>query len=205
MATKYDFPDVREQLLHRLEEAYPTKWEACRTAKVLGEDVFGSPKPHPNEVLNLFLQQNVRFAIPVAAYRAGLGEFSSLVSSKPGMDLPRLALASVLYGMYVIRNEVSRRARSIVCDVSLKGCPDGKCVVNGGVKSPKQRAEGMNKIYDVMVNGGSKGDVLSALLLGDFVCASCAAAAGKEYDRLRVAVWENLPRIFRVSSSWEEV
>ena len=55
MTTKYGFIDVREQLIEDLRSAYPTEWEDFKAAKVLGEDVFGLPRPHPNAVLNLFL------------------------------------------------------------------------------------------------------------------------------------------------------
>jgi hypothetical protein len=204
MATKYDYPDVREQLLHSIKDAYPTKWEAYQTASVLGEGVFGSPKPHPNVVLNLFLDQNVRFAMPVAAYRAALGGFSSLINNDLGVALPRLALASAFHGMDVMRSEVSQRARSIVCSMSLKECRDGRCVLNGGLSSPEQRVKGLDEIYDVMVRGG-KGDVLSSLSLGNLVCASCAKVVEGEYDRLCAMIWESLPGIFRVGKSWEEV
>ena len=94
MVTKYDFSAVREHLFEDLKGAYPTKWDDFETAKVLGEDVFGSPKPHPNAVLNLFMAQNFRFAVPFAAYRASLGGFSALMSSEPGTVLPRRRRAS---------------------------------------------------------------------------------------------------------------
>ena len=75
MTTKYGFSDIRRQLIKDLKGAYPTRWEDFETAKILGEDIFGSPKPHPNAVLDLFEAQNVRFAIPFAAYRASIGGF----------------------------------------------------------------------------------------------------------------------------------
>ena len=204
MATKYNYSDVREQLLHSLKDAYPTKLKVYQAASVLGEEVFGSPKPHSNEVLNLFLDQDVRFAIPVAAYRAAIGGFSSLISNDPGLALPRLALASTLHGMDMIRSEVSQRAHSIVCDMGLEGCPDRRCVANDDANTLEERAKGLDEIYGVMVKG-DKGDVLSPLSLGDAVCVNCATAAEKRYHRLRATIWENLPRIFRVGESWEEV
>lgn len=204
MATKYGYSDLREQLLHSLKDAYPTKWEACQNTSVFGEDVFESPKPHPNAVLNLFLDQKVRFAMPVAAYRAGLGGFSSLISYDPGLTLPRLALGSIFRGMDVIRSEVSQRTYSIVCNMSLKGCRNGKCVVNGGGYSPERRLKGLDEMYDVMVRR-DKGDVLASLSFGDLVCVDCATMVEKEYGRLRAVIWENLPRIFRVGNSWEDV
>ena len=36
----------------------------------LEENAFGSSKPHPDEVLRLFLEQNVMFALPFATDRA---------------------------------------------------------------------------------------------------------------------------------------
>ena len=53
MTAKYGFSDVREALVEHLKGAVPTKWEDFETAKILGENVFGLPKPHPNVVLNL--------------------------------------------------------------------------------------------------------------------------------------------------------
>ena len=88
MVTKYGFSDVREQLVDDLKNAYPTKWEDFQTAKVLGEDVFGSPKPHPNAVLNLFLEQKIKLALPFTTYRASIGGFSALVSDEPSAVLP---------------------------------------------------------------------------------------------------------------------
>ncbi|KAF9649375.1 hypothetical protein BDM02DRAFT_3230627 [Thelephora ganbajun] len=68
IATKYGFSDICEGLVEDLKGAYPTKWEDFETAKVLSEDVFGLPKPHPNVVLKLFLEQRIKFASPFTAY-----------------------------------------------------------------------------------------------------------------------------------------
>ena len=102
MTTKYGFSSVRDQLVEDLRGAYPTKWEDFQGAKVLGEDVFGSPKPHPNAVLKLFEVGSIRFAIPFAAYRAAIGGFSVLMSDKPGTVLPRRTLATTVYGVHVL-------------------------------------------------------------------------------------------------------
>ena len=97
MATKYGFSDVREQLVGGFSGAYPTKWEVFEAAGTLGEDVFGSPTPHPNAVLNLFLEQSIKSVPPFATYRASLGGFSALVSDKPSAVLPHLTLASIIH------------------------------------------------------------------------------------------------------------
>ncbi|KAF9651974.1 hypothetical protein BDM02DRAFT_3183972 [Thelephora ganbajun] len=111
MTTKYGFFDVRHQLIKDLKSAYPTKWEDYRTAKVLGEDIFGSSKPHPNAVLNLFEVRNIRFAIPFAAYLASIGGFLALISDKPGMVFPRHTLATTIHGVHVLQAVASHVTR----------------------------------------------------------------------------------------------
>ena len=205
MTTKYGFSDVREQLLDSIKSAYPTRWEAG-PAQLLGEDIFGSPKPHPNTVLNLFTEQGIKFALPFAAYRAGLGGFSSLTSNKPGTALPRLALASTICGMETVRGGLAKLAHSVVCNMSLEVCRDGACAVNS-IGPTERRMEALNQIYDAMVKEG-KGDVLSSNLSLSWrriVCMNCVNKPAKAYHLWRAAIWEELPRIFGVGKSWEEV
>ena len=203
MTTKYGFSDVRDQLVDSIKGAYPTKWEGPGTAKVLGEDIFGSPKPHPNAVLNLFSEQNIRFALPFAAYRAALGGISSLTSDKPGTILPRPALASTIYGMDLIRGGLAQLAHSVVSTMSLEKCRDDVCAVNVGINPPGRRTAALNQIYDVMVKGG-KGDVLFSLPLGNFVCPNCTETLEQTHRLWCAMIWAELPRIFGVGRSWEE-
>jgi len=56
MTAKYGYSNVRDQLFKDLKGAYPTKREAYQVAEVLSEGIFESPKPHPDAVLNLFLE-----------------------------------------------------------------------------------------------------------------------------------------------------
>jgi hypothetical protein len=203
MSTKYGFSDVREQLLHSIKGAYPTEWGAYQTATVLGEDVFGSLKSHPNAVLNLFLEQNIRFAIPIASYRAALGGFSSLISDEPGAVLPRLTLASTIYGMQVMWGGVFKLAYLMAFSMRVKECRDERCLMNGVVSPPEQGMEGLNRIYDAIVKEG-KGDVFSSLPCR-ILCANCAKAVERDYNAWCTTAWKDLPRIFRVGKSWEEV
>jgi hypothetical protein len=204
MAIKYGFYDICEQLIDSIKCAYPTKWEGLGTGVVLGEDIFGSPKPHPNAVLNLFAEQNIKSALPFAAYRAALSGFSSLTSDKPGTVLPRLTLASTVYGMEVIRGGFSQLAHLIVCNMSLEVCHDIACPANVGINPPERRMEGLNKIYNAMVKN-CEGDVLFSLSLGNNVCFNCAKRTVKAHQVWCKMIWEKLPRIFGIGKSWEEV
>ncbi|KAF9651088.1 hypothetical protein BDM02DRAFT_962654 [Thelephora ganbajun] len=173
MATKYGFSDVREGLVKDLKGAYPTKWEDFETAKVLGENIFGLPKPHPNAVLKLFLEQRIKFALPFAAYRAGLGGPSALVSDEPDTVLPRLTLASIVDGMGKMRRVGIVAAHSIVYVLNMGVYSESACTLNVGINRTEQRMEALNKIFNVML-GRDEGDLLSALPLGNIVCADCA-------------------------------
>ena len=199
MTTKYGFPNVRDQLLKDLRGAYPTKWEDFQAAKVLGEAVFGSPNPHPNAVLNLFETQNVRFAIPFAAYRASIGGFSALMSDRPGTVLSRRTLAATIHGMHVMR-----AARVIVYGGCLPVCPDKACVFNIGIDCIKRRGGVLDKIYTSNVGEG-EGGVLSPPSLGDLPCAKCAGFVEVIHGPWGSVHWESLPRAFGVSDSWDDL
>ena len=176
MTTKYGFSEVRDQLLKDLRGAYPTKWEDFQNTKVLGGDVFGLPKPHPNAVLNLFEAQNVRFAIPFAAYRASTGSFSALMSNSPGVTIPpRRILATTIHGMHVLRSMASHVARVVAHGGDLGECPDKSplCALNVETGRIKERKEALEKVYNLLVDE-REGGVFTPPLLGHLVCAKCA-------------------------------
>ena len=204
VTAKYGFSDVREQLVDTIKDAYPTKLEGTGTAKALGEDIFGSPKPHVNAVVKLFLEQDINFALPFAAYRAALGGLPSLTSNEPGTVLPSLTLALTIYGMEVIRGRLAHLAHLVVCNMSLEECHDVACAVNVGISPPQRRIEGLNKVYDAMVKG-SEGDVLFSLPLLDNICANCTKIPNNAYHHWHTKVWEGLPRIFGVGKSWDDL
>ena len=66
-------PAVLSQLLDIIRDAYPETFEGLDPYKVLGESVFTGPTPHPNAVLNLFVQQGLASALPMAYYMAVRG------------------------------------------------------------------------------------------------------------------------------------
>ena len=205
MSTKYGFSDVRGQLLKDLESAYPTKWEAYQAAEVLGEDVFGTPGPHPNAVLELFVVQNIRFAIPFAAYRASLGGFSSLMSDEPGTVLPRDILASTIHGRGEILRVMTQAAYAIAHKEKLVlVCPDTTCVLNVSMRPMERRVGALAKLHNVMI-GEREGGVLSPPSFGDFACAKCAKEMEASHVTWRRACWELLPVAFSVARRWNEV
>lgn len=203
MTTKYGFSDVRDQLIKDLKGAYPTKWEDFRATKVLGEDVFGSPKPHPNTVLNLFIEQNIRFAIPFATYRASTRGFSALVNDGPGVTLTRRTLATTVHGMHVIRSMASYAARAIVYEGNLWTCADEACILKGDIKHTAEWVELRRKIHNSMI-ADREGGVLTPPLLG-LLCPECTRDIEVIHAQWRSLFWENLPSLFGVSDSWSDL
>ena len=207
MATKYGFSDVREALIEDLKGAYPTKWEDFETARVLGEDVFGSPKPHPNAVLNLFLEEDIKFALPFAAYRACLGGFPSLVSETPGTALPRFTLASIIHGMGRMNRLTMLAAYSNVHMRDPGVCHDRCCVLNSGIDSTAARRRIMLKeIFGIMYRQGER-DMLSPSSLRGMirVCMNCANPMEQLHLIHRKGlIWVELPSLLGWRS-WEGV
>ena len=192
------------QLLKDLRGAYPTRWEDFKAAKVLGEAIFGSPKPHPNAVLNLFEAQNVRFAIPFAAYRASIRGFLALMSERPGTVLPRRTLATTIHGMYAIRSMTSHIARLVAYRGDLPVCPDKACILNVGINPIKKRLEALEKIYDVIV-GEREGGVLTPPSLGHPLCTKCTKIIQAIYVQCGSGCWKKLVSVFGVSDSWDNL
>jgi len=205
MTTKYGFSNIRDQLVKNLKGAYPTEWEAYQTAGVLGEDMFGSPAPHPNAVLNLFMTQDVGFAIPFAAYRASLGGFSTLVSGETSTVLPRHTLASTIHGRGEIQRVMTQAANTIAYkECLLSACPYKACALNAGIKSMEQRMEALSRVHDAMI-GERKGGVLSTPSLGGLACTKCTKEVEESHATWRKTCWELLPAIFLVAKQWDEV
>jgi len=204
VTTKYGFSNVRDQLVKDLKGAYPTKWEDFRTAKVLGEDVFGSPKPHPNAVLNLFESQGVRFAIPFAAYRVSIGGFQTLMSDKPGSVLSRRAFASTVQGMNALSASICKAARMVAYGGSLRVCPHKTCTLNVDANPVEKRMEALEKVYLAMIDK-REGGLLSPPRLGNLLCAKCAERVAATHEGWGSACWERLASVFGVSDCWDNL
>ena len=82
VTAKYEMPAIRSQLLRVVRDAYPETFEALSPSKPLGESVFSGRAPHPNEVLNLFFQQKLTSALPMAYYMAVRRGLDSLMDRR---------------------------------------------------------------------------------------------------------------------------
>lgn len=204
MTKKYGFLHLRDQLVKHLRGAYPTKWEAYQTTSVLGEDIFGTPKPHPNAVLSLLSEHNVRFAIPFAAYRASLCGLSVLMSDEPGMVIPRRALASATHGYAEIRRVMAQAAHTIVYDENILRICSNSCTLSLGPKRMEERKGTLKKLYNAMI-GERKAGVLSSPSLGGLACVECINRMKASHTVSCKACWDLFPAAFLVAKCWDEV
>jgi len=205
MATKYGFSDVREALVESLKGAYPTQWAHFAAARVLGEDIFGSPRPHPSVVLNLFLEQDIKFALPFATYRACVGGFQALVRGGPGTVLPHSSLLTLVHGMGTLERVTIHSTHLIAYTEDLGVCPETTCILSASLNSAEQRVEALNKVFDAILEGRG-GDVLSPLSLGaTLVCVNCAKKLENISRSYRKRfLWDALPCLLGWES-WEGV
>jgi hypothetical protein len=198
MTTKYGISNVRDQLVKDLEGAYPTKWEEFQNGKVLGENVFKSPIPHPNAVLNLFEAQNLKFAIPFAAYRASIGGFQALMSDKPGTVLQRRTLATVIDGMHILRFMAAQAASMVAYRGDLWVCADKTCVLGVDTNPIKPRLEAVGKLYEAMIDESRRG-VLTPPRLGQLLCQQCAKRVAAIHTSQGSVYWKSIGQVFGVS------
>ena len=107
-------PAVRSRLLKVVRDAYPETFEGLAPSKPLGERVFSGPTPHPNEVLNLFVQQNLTSALPMAYYMAaGRGPNSLMdrhlpVGARLSPEILQVAIGGLMELREVELNETHR-------------------------------------------------------------------------------------------------
>ena len=81
MTAKYEMSVVQSKLLDIVRNAYPETFEGLDSSKALGESIFSGPTPHPNAALNLFVQQELRSALPMAYYMAARRGLESLMDN----------------------------------------------------------------------------------------------------------------------------
>jgi hypothetical protein len=209
ITTKYEMPAVRSQLLEVVRDAYPETFEGLTSSKPLGERVFSGSTPHPNTVLNLFVQQKLTSALPMAYYMAARRGLNSLM----GRHLPRNAtlspeiLQSAIGGLMTLRevelNETHRLVlgprASLPCTVS--NCPS---------RTPTGRAtlEAYQRVFDRIVGSSQLGT--KVLQVPEFyedrggdlqcvspgICDSCVERWKSGHADLRKEVWVMLPDVF---------
>ena len=209
ITTKYEMPTVRSQLLEVVRDAYPEAFEGLDPSKQIAEGVFSGPTPHPNEVLNLFFQQNLTSALPMAYYMAARKGLDSLMDR----HLPRSStlspgiLQSAIRGLMALREvELNETHRLMFESKYLHSCSTSNCP-SRTLTSPAA-LEAHQKIFDHIAGYSQLGT--KVLQVPEFyedhggdsqcvvpgICRSCVERWESGHAELRKKVWATLPEIF---------
>jgi len=209
ITAKYEMPTVRSQVLEVVRDAYPKTFEGLAPSKPLGEDVFSGPTPHPNAVLNLFIQQKLTSALPMAYYMAiRRGPDSLMDRHLPrSATLPPEVLQSAIRGFVALREVEFNGTQCLVFGPkSSHPCSTHSCPS----RAPTGPAafEAYQKVFDRIVGSsqlGTKvlqvpefyedcGDEFQRVGLG--VCGSCVERWETGHAELRKKAWAMLPDVF---------
>jgi len=205
ITAKYELPTVRSQLLEVIHDAYPDTFEGLAPSKSLGEGIFSGPTPHPNAVLNLFVQQKLTSALPMAYYMASRRGLDSLMDRR----LPQSAilspeiLQSVIRGFVTLREmELKETHRLIFGSRTSRPCSSSKCP---SFKTAGPRVSGAHqKIVDQITDSSQPGTkVLQVLSLAEICgddchvfCKICVEGWEAGHAGVREKVWTALPGVF---------
>ena len=205
ITAKYEMPTVRPQMLDVVRDAYPENFEGLVPSKLLGERVFSGPTPHPNEVLNLFVQQNLASALPMAYYMAARRGLDSLMNNclPASAILPPEILKVAIRGLMTLREMELKETHRLVFgskgsrSCSLQNCPS--CSTMGpGVSEAHQKV--VDRIADSAYSGTKLLQVLSLKEIcgGDCFgfCGRCVNGWEAGHADVRKKVWAALPDVF---------
>jgi len=204
-------PNLRAQLLEIIRDAYPKDFEGLDPSKALGENVFDGPKPHPNAVLNLFVQQKVTSALPMAYYMAARRGSDSLVDTRlpTSATLSGQTLRSAIRGLIKLREMELKETHRIVFTIKDASNPVGCSSTDCPSRHPKgpMGAEiigAYQQTFDRITGsavGGTR--ILQVLSASEFVedteskfCKVCGEKMQAAHAEVRRKAWTALPEVF---------
>jgi len=210
ITTKYEMPVIRTQVLEVVRDAYPEAFEGLGQSKPLGETVFSGRTPHPNEVLNLFVQQKLTSALPMAYYMATRRGLGSLMDKNlpRNATLPPEVLRSAIEGLMALREvELNETHDLILGPKGSHPCP----VLNCPSHNPTGPAavEAYRKVFDHIVGSSRSGTRVLEVpefyedcggdklrCVGPGICGSCVGRWKSGHAELRKKAWVMLPDVF---------
>jgi hypothetical protein len=196
---------VRSQILDIVRNAYPETFEGLDSSKTLGESTFSGPTPHPNAVLNLFIQQKLTSALPMAYYMAVRRGLDPLMDKR----LPRNAILSTeilqvaMRGLLALREmELKETHRLIFGSKASRSCSRSSCP-SPNATGPRI-SEAHQKIADRITDSAQSGtNILQVLSLrevcgGDYFgfCERCVEGWEVGHADVRKNAWAMLPSVF---------
>ncbi|KAF9646046.1 hypothetical protein BDM02DRAFT_3189170 [Thelephora ganbajun] len=205
ITTKYEMPTVQSQLLEVVRDAYPENFEGLDPSKALGESVFGGQTPHPNAVLNLFVQQKLTSVLPMAYYMAARRGLDSLIDTgvPASARLPPEILHIAIKGLTALREMELRETHRLVFGSKLSYFLSQTNCPSCGTEGPRA-LEAHQKVVDRIMDSSRSGTkVLEVLSLRDVCggdlfgfCKGCVEGLEAGHAEMRKKAWTVLPDMF---------
>ena len=198
-------PTVRPQLLEVIRDAYPETFEGVTPTKSLGESLFSGRTPHPNEVLNLFVQQGLTSALPMAYYmaaRRGIDSLTNKILIQNATLSPEI-LRSALKGFVTLRElELGEKYCLVLGSKACHPCSSPNCPSRDAT-GPRV-TDAHKKIIDRITDSTRSGTrVLQVLVLSsvdegvaDGFCEECAKGWEAGHVEARKRAWNMLTDVF---------
>ena len=196
-------------MLDVVRDAYPEAFGGLAPSKLLGEKVFSGSTPHPNEVLNLFVQQNITSALPMAYYMAARRGLDSLMDRRlpAGARLSPEILQVAIKGLMALREMELKETHLLIFgskvprSCSLSDCP------SRNTTGPRV-SEAHQKLADRIVDSAHSGTRLLQVLSlrevcgGDRFgfCGSCVEGWEAGHADVRKKAWGTLSDVFGLNS-----
>jgi len=202
-------PAVRSKILEVVRDAYPETFEGLGPSKPLGERVFSGRTPHPNEVLNLFVQQKLTSALPMAYYmaiRRGLGSLMNKHLSRNATLSPEI-LQSAMGGLMALREMEFNETHYLILEPkSSHPCSASNCPSRTPTSPAALAAH--RTVLDRIVGSSQLGTRLLEVpefyedrggklqCVGPGICSGCVARWEDGHVELRRKAWAMLPGVF---------
>ena len=173
ITAKYEMPVVRSQLLKVVRDARPETFEGLTPSKQTGENVFSGPTPHPNAILNLFLQQKTTSALPMAYYMTVRRGLDLLMDGylPPNATLAPEILQIMIKGLSTLRKmELKETHRLIFGSTGSRSCSQSKSSCISHKAMGPGVSEAHQKIADRITDSTHSGTRLLLVLSPRDVC-----------------------------------
>jgi len=209
ITAKYEMPTIQSQLLEVVRSAYPQNFEGLTPSKPLGEGVFSGPTPHPNEVLNLFIHQELTSALSMAYYmaaRRGLDSLMDRLLSRNATLSPEV-LQSAIRGLMALREVELNETRSLIFGPKgSRPCSSSNCP-SLAPTGPTALAT-YRKVFNHIVGSSRLGTKVLQIpefyedrgrdlrCVGPAICRSCVERWEHGHAVLRKKVWAMFPDVF---------
>ena len=196
LSVKYEMAGVHKILVHRVQRYYPVEmsdYECVMEEHGTAAAAAFTSFPHPNQILKLFWECEIRQCLPIAFYEATVRGVNSLTSPKPKVFLPRQISTPALKALAAFNNGYREHVGSVLYSF----CSDCRCKNLLAIEQWLHPVRGDLSLFPLRDVGVKPG--VSGLL-----CESCVGEMVDAYSAWRLSIWADLPGTFGLPG-WREL